>query len=179
MPPAQAAPLRFDGVGSLEDNMAYELSAVLGERELLETLAGDHGVPVVALGQGFGLIPLTSEVVDVLVGDSGLDAPVDHRTRQRRLDDLLKGWSARGPIVHATGETHGGGPGEQTARIWRNGVMVFAQKGNSYSGPISMALQRLGVAGGRIGWDEFDVVGLGRHRKTVQWFDAARGRTLG
>ena len=36
------------------DNMAYELSAVLGERKLLETLTRDDGVLVVALCQGFG-----------------------------------------------------------------------------------------------------------------------------
>lgn len=150
--------------------MAFDLNAVLGKRELLETLAGRHGIPVAALGQGFGLIPLTSQVVEVLVGGS---APVDHRTRQHRLDEVFKDWSAHGPIVHATGETHGG-IGEQTARIWRDGVMVFAQQGSAGSGPISMALLRLGVTGGRIGWDEFDVVGLGRHRTTDKWFDAAR-----
>jgi hypothetical protein len=148
----------------LEDDLAYELNAVLGQRELLETLAGPHGVPVVALGQGFGLIPLTSRVIDVLVGDSG----------PRGFDDLLKSWSAHGPIVHATAELHSG-MGEQTARIWRGGAMVFAQQGHAYSGPISMALLRLGVTGGRIGWDEFDVVGLGRYRRTDRWFDAAGG----
>jgi hypothetical protein len=66
-----------------------------------------------------------------------------------------------------------GGVGEQTARIWQNGVTVFAQQGSAGSGPISMALLRLGVTGGRLGWDEFDVVGLGRHRTTDRWFDAS------
>ena len=155
--------------------MAYELRAVLGKRELLETLASQRGVPVAALGQGFGLIPLTSQVVDALVGGSGPDAPADHGARQHRLDDVLKDWSAHGPIVHATSGLHAG-IGEQTARIWRDRVMVFAQQGNAGSGPISMALLRLGVTGGRIGWDEFDVVGLGRHRTTDKWFEAARAR---
>ena len=159
---------------TLWGSMAHELNAVLGKRELLERLASEHGVPVVALGQGFALIPLTSDVIALLVGDSGPAAPVGRYSRQRRLDEVLQDWSAHGPLVHATNDTHGGSPGEQTARIWRGGTMVFAQRGHAYGGPISMALQRLGVTGGRIGHDEFDVVGLGRHRTTRGWFAADR-----
>lgn len=43
------------------------------------------------------------------------------------------------------------------------------EEGLPGSGPISVALQRLGVTGGRLGWDEFDAVGLGRHRTTDRW----------
>jgi hypothetical protein len=39
---------------------------------------------------------------------------------------------------------HGGGPGEQTARIWRDGAMVFTQQGHAHRGPTSMLLQQLG-----------------------------------
>jgi hypothetical protein len=152
--------------------MGYELDAVLGKRDLLENLAREHGVPMVALGQGFALIPLTSDVIGVLVGNGAPDAPVGYQAGRLALDDVLKGWSARGPVVHVTSEMHDG-VGPQTARIWQDGAMVFAQTGLPYSGPISMALQRLGVTGGRLGWDEFDVVGLGRHRRTARWLDAA------
>jgi hypothetical protein len=57
---------------------------------------------------------------------------------------VLQGWSAHGPILHATVETHGGGPGEHTARIWRDGAMVFTQQGHAHRGPTSMLLQQLG-----------------------------------
>ncbi|MFV2176263.1 hypothetical protein ACFHW2_34645 [Actinomadura sp. LOL_016] len=159
--------------------MTHELNAVLGKHELLERLASEHGVPVVALGQGFALIPLTPEVIALLVGDSGPDASGGGLSRGRRLDEVFQDWSAHGPVVHATNDTHGGSPGEQTARIWQGGKMVFAQRGHAHGGPISMALQRLGVTGGRIGYDEFDVVGLGRHRKTAGWLDAPGQRTSG
>ncbi|WP_433709396.1 hypothetical protein ACQP2U_23110 [Nocardia sp. CA-084685] len=151
-------------------HMSHELKAVLGRLALLETLAGDHDIPVVALDQGFGLIPLTSKIMHTLVGDP------TGRLRLRELDEVFKLWSAHGPIVHATNDVHAGGPGAQAARIWRDGALVFAQEGYAHSGPISMALLRLGVTGGSLGWDEFDVVGLNRHRKTSQWLDAALQR---
>ncbi|GAA4483554.1 hypothetical protein GCM10023191_005270 [Actinoallomurus oryzae] len=72
------------------------------------------------------------------------------RECQRRLDGMFKDRSARGPIVHATSDMHAG-VGDQTARIWQDGALVFAQEGRPGSGPISMALQRLGVTGARIG----------------------------
>lgn len=159
--------------------MAHELNAVLGKREVLERLASEHGVPVVALSHGFALIPLTSEVIVLFVGDGGTDAPESSLALQRRLDEVFQDWSAHGPVVHATNDTHGGSPGEQAARIWQSGTVVFAQRGHAYSGPISMALQRLGVTGGRIGHDEFDSVGLGRHRKTAAWLESPIQRVSG
>ena len=148
--------------------MAYELNAVLGRLELLETLATENSLRVVALRQGFALIPLTRENIEILIRGNGSDMPTDWQERQRRLDEVFKDWSARGPIVHASSEMHAG-VGDQAARIWRDGALVFTQKGWPYGGPISMALQRLGVTGGYIGWDEFDVVGLGQHRRTEKW----------
>jgi hypothetical protein len=150
-----------------ETDVAHELNAILGRVETLEPLAREHEVPVIALKQGFGLIPLTSEIVQVLIGKRGLDVPKSN-VCQDELDEVLRRWSARGPVIHATNDIYAG-VGPQTARIWQNGARVFAQEGSPGSGPISMALQRLGVTGGRLGWDEFDVVGLGRHRATSRW----------
>jgi hypothetical protein len=152
-----------------ETDMAHELNAILGKAETLEPAAREHEIPVIALRQGFGLIPLTSQIVQVLVGKQGLDVGRSS-AGQIELDEVFKRWSARGPVIHATNEVYGG-VGPQTARIWQDGALVFAQEGSPYSGPISMALQRLGVTGGRLGWDEFDIVGLGRHRATSRWLN--------
>lgn len=145
--------------------MAYELSAVLGKWELVQPLAEEHGVPAVELRQSFGLIPLTPQVVAALVGP---DAPTGAAARMALLPDVFTEWSRRGPVIYATAEMHAG-YGSQTASIWRDGRLVFSQEGLPCSGPISMALLRLGVTGGRLGWDEFDVLGLGRHRRTDRW----------
>jgi hypothetical protein len=92
--------------------------------------------------------------------------------RPDELDEVFKRWSADGPIIHATNDVVSGLPGVQVARIWQDGRITFGQEGSAHSGPISMALLRLGVVGGRLGWDEFDVVGLGRHRATDRWLNA-------
>ncbi|WP_433560827.1 hypothetical protein ACQP1O_24555 [Nocardia sp. CA-151230] len=84
------------------------------------------------------------------------------------LYPLFNSWSTRGPIVYVTNDVHAG-VGSQTALMWVDGRVEFAQEGQPYSGPISMALLRLGTSGGRLGHDEFDVVGLGRTRTTDRW----------
>ena len=150
--------------------MAHELNAILGKLETLEPQAREQEIPVVVLNQGFGLVPLTSEILQALVGKRGREAS-SSGVSQDELDEVLRRWSARGPVIHATNELYGG-VGPQTARIWQDGALIFAQDGSAYSGPISMALLRLGVTGGRLGWDEFDVVGLGRYRATDRWLNA-------
>ena len=66
--------------------------------------------------------------------------------------------------------------------VWRAGALVLGplllgrqEEFSTETAPISVALRALGVrAGGRR--DEFVLVGLGRHRRTVDWIEA-QGRT--
>lgn len=60
----------------------------------------------------------------------------------------------------------------QEAAVWDAGLLVGTlQTGPSCSWPVSQALRQLGVSGGHEGWDEFEVLGLGRHRHTERWTD--------
>ncbi|GAB2637389.1 hypothetical protein [Nocardia goodfellowii] len=136
--------------------MAYELSAVIGESALLEAIGSAYDVPVVLLAEGFGLIPLTEEIVTVLLAPN------------RRFEEVLREWSTRGPVIYAWSEMHAG-LGVQAATIWENGVVTYHETGYPGRGPISLALRRLGAAGGSDRRDEFDIVGLGRHRRTSAW----------
>jgi hypothetical protein len=135
--------------------VGYELAAVLAKREVFDAIGLPDSIPVAPLGHGFALVPLTRAV------RAGIE-------RDRPLRDVLRAWSAHGPVIYATSRLHAG-VGPQDAEVWFGGVSQFAQSGQPCSGPISMALQRLGVPGGRFGWDEFDIVGLGRHRRTEGW----------
>ncbi|WP_194814666.1 hypothetical protein [Nocardia sp. XZ_19_385] len=139
--------------------MAYELSAVIGELALLEAIGRENGVPVIPLAQGFALIPLTDEITTVLLAPS------------RRFEEVLRKWSTRGPVIYAWSEMHAG-LGVQAATIWENGAVAYHETGYPSHGPISIALQRLGVAGATDRRDEFDLVGLGRHRRTSAWLPA-------
>ena len=136
--------------------MAYELSAVLAESTLLTAIGREHGVPVVPLAEGFALIPLTDEIANTLLEPS------------RRFEEVLRTWSTRGPIIYAWSEMHAG-RGVQAATIWENGVVTYHETGYPSHGPISTALQRLGLTGATDRRDEFDLVGLGRHRRTTAW----------
>lgn len=152
--------------------MAHELEAVVARFDLLDKLARDRRIPVVALKQGFGLIPLTKDVIKSLAGELTSADSGDVR-RGRDLYALFQRWSIEGPIVYVANEIHAG-VGPQTALIWEDGRLAFSQEGQPGSGPISMALLRLGASGGRLGYDEFDVVGLGRHRSTDGWLTNLR-----
>jgi hypothetical protein len=90
------------------------------------------------------------------------------------FDRELASWSTVGPVGYVEAEFFGG-VGGQGAALWDAGELVlgplfvgedehFAPQGS----PISQLLARLGVE--RDGYrDEFDVVGLGRHRETADW----------
>ncbi|MEU8900879.1 hypothetical protein [Nocardia sp. NPDC048505] len=136
--------------------MAYELSAVIGELALLQAIGREHDVPVVPLAQGLGLIPLTDEIVAALFEPG------------RRFEDVLRAWSTRGPVMYAWSEMHAG-LGVQSATIWADGVVTYHETGYPSHGPISLALRRLGLTGATDRRDEFDIAGLGRHRRTGAW----------
>jgi hypothetical protein len=70
-----------------------------------------------------------------------------------------------------------GGTGSQSAQVWDDGHVTLGplhlaenQPHPPTGTPISRALQRLGVDKGNH-YDEFDAVGLGRHRDTDDWLD--------
>ncbi|MGW5395691.1 hypothetical protein [Streptomyces sp. NPDC003952] len=87
---------------------------------------------------------------------------------------LLARWSAAGAVAYVEAE-YFGGVGEQRAAVRAGGALalgpldeptrkLFARR----IGPISRALRQLGVRGSRRE-DEFDAVGLSRHRDTSDW----------
>lgn len=154
--------------------MAYELRAAIARFELLDELARGRVLPVVALERGFGLVPLVDAVVKRLATEL-VSPPGGARTQMHDLYPVFQQWSAAGPIMYAGSDVHAG-YGSQTALIWQGGRLVFSQEGLPYSGPISMALLRLGVTGGSLGGDEFDIVRLGRHRSTAGWLNDATPR---
>jgi hypothetical protein len=74
---------------------------------------------------------------------------------------------------------YSGGVGEQSVEVWDSGKVVLdhlhlaAKAPVPAAGtPIAQALRRLGVAKGDY-HDEFDAVGLGRHRDTDDWLPSS------
>ncbi|MFC9898256.1 hypothetical protein ACFVMC_31590 [Nocardia sp. NPDC127579] len=135
--------------------VAYELSALIGDMTMLAAIGSEHEVPVVPLASGLALIPLTDDIAAVLFAG-------------KRFEEVLRAWSAHGPLIYAWSEMHAG-LGVQAATIWEDGAVTYHETGYPGRGPISIALHRLGVTGAAGRRDEFEVVGLNRHRRTGEW----------
>jgi hypothetical protein len=125
--------------------MAYTLEALIARRAVASTLAEGLGTVAVPLEQGTALVPLPSGLT-----------PDAERLAARA--------SRQAPILYAEAEFFGG-VGEQHAVLWQGGEGTVL---DAEPGPINAALRVLGVrrTGDR---DEFDSVGLGRHRSTQDW----------
>jgi hypothetical protein len=88
--------------------------------------------------------------------------------------DLLAALSTAGPVAYAELD-YFGGAGRQAAVMWDAGELVWGpsvldvNQPVAHEGtPVSSALRRLGVVAAQ-GLDEFDTVGLPRHRHMEPW----------
>ena len=84
------------------------------------------------------------------------------------VDKFARHLSKRGMVAYVEA-TFTGGYGGHATMIWENGQLI-GEPGDR----INVVLQRLGVVA-TSGLDEFDTVGLGRHRTTRQWLTNSAG----
>ena len=152
--------------------MAYQLQAFLGPREVLQPLA--------TLFRGARLVPLTVEPLVLAPFVQVLRSAV-----QSRGADEEPGWPfsllsregaacvqdvcRAGPFAYVEAEFFGGA-GHQSAVGFRDGAVALPPV--AARDAINQALRFLGVqpAGKQ---DEFDTVGLFRHRSTEAWYAPA------
>ncbi|MGW7256062.1 hypothetical protein [Streptomyces sp. NPDC054834] len=158
--------------------MGYELQAVIAGDELLRAASrGVAGARVAPLRQGLSLMPMTDEVFDAVTGGSTAGALGFWRL-PGGFERLLAQWSAAGPVAYVEAE-YFGGAGEQRAAVWADGALAVgpldtpAKKWFSRAvSPISQALRPLGVRSS-LGEDEFEAVGLDRHRNNDDWISSS------
>ncbi|GAB2576672.1 hypothetical protein Aab01nite_12730 [Paractinoplanes abujensis] len=146
--------------------MAYDLRAVVAPARALEHYGPGVAVP---LGQGLALVPMTPARAAADRTDERFGAffPLG-------FDASLAAWSADDPVAYVEAD-YFGGMGLQYATVWHRGDVVlgplFKDEDDplpAEGSPISQALRRLGAtAQGHD--DEFDAVGLGRHRSVERW----------
>ncbi|MGW6390311.1 hypothetical protein ACWFR1_07350 [Streptomyces sp. NPDC055103] len=154
--------------------MGYVLQAVIAGDELLRAAAQNvQGARVAPLRQGLSLMPMTDEVYDGVTDGSSTGALGFWRL-PGGFDRLLAQWSASGPVAYVEAE-YFGGVGEQRAAVWADGALVLGpldeptkKRFSRTVSPISQALGRLG-ARRSLGEDEFEAVGLDRHRDNEGW----------
>lgn len=159
--------------------MGYVLQGVIASvRALRPCRAFVNGV-VVDLGQGLGLVPMTPALFDeVRHGDEADPRFAPAHLFPPGFEVVLGTWSAVDPVAYVEAD-YFGGIGSQFAAVWREGTVVLGplvltedepRPAPGWS-PISQALRHLGVSvDGQ--YDEFDAIGLGRHRHVEDWLPA-------
>jgi hypothetical protein len=157
----------------------YTLEAILAcESTLRGTLVELPGVKPIPLPQGICMIPMTGLLLQELEiryqGGTKVTRPDYQRFSDSLYPDferLIKGVDqfarhlSQNGLVAYVEATFTGGVGGHETMMWEKGEIV--------DGPghdINAVLRRLGVVRA-LGRDEFDTLGLGRHRSTRQWME--------
>jgi hypothetical protein len=120
------------------------------------------------------MLPMTDALFDAVTVSGAPQLDGFWKAPAAGFGRALAACSTNGPVAYVEAE-YFGGTGEQSAVVWDAGQVVLshlhlAEKAliPAVGTPISQALRWLGVAKG-VHQDEFDAVGLGRHRDTEDW----------
>ncbi|HEU4453449.1 MAG TPA: hypothetical protein VFR81_10325 [Longimicrobium sp.] len=150
--------------------MSHSISGFVARADVLRAgTAHLRSAYVASLGQGFGFVPVTEEVDEETGGRT-----VAYEQFYRLTDALARLGAAmsRGGGAVAYVETdYFGGTGEQAAIVWKDG-RIYSGPEKSRIGAVSDALRRLGAEKGDA-HDEFDAIGLSRHRHNDGWIEQA------
>ncbi|MFD8481936.1 hypothetical protein [Kitasatospora sp. NPDC059673] len=150
--------------------MGYALEAVVAAEPLLRAATADlPDAHVVPLAQGLALLPMTDDLHDAVM--DGTPAHPGFRKLPGGFHHTLATWSATGPVAYVEADIWGG-TGDQSVAVWTRGALTLGPLTAPTGSPISLALRHLGAhADGH--HDEFDALGLGRHRRTEAWLKDA------
>ena len=135
---------------------------------------------VCPLVQGFSLLPFTEAFAQEL-GEYQIETRAALAKPIRYISDGLHALaidlSHKSPVAYVS-TYYFGGQGGQDALVWDKGTLQFSPTSPGYeqnwpNSPISQALRMIGVVAEQ-GMDEFDTIGLGKHRKTHQWANSIK-----
>jgi hypothetical protein len=154
--------------------MTYILEAIIGsEPALRKVILEQPNAVLVPLKQGVALVPMTDKFLSA-VTDGTSDRSLGFWKLPGGFEPLLADWSEDGPVGYVEAEFYGG-YGGQRAALWVDGKLALGPladgdgaRSAADGSPISQILRRLGVVKDNF-YDEFDAVGLGRHRHTGEW----------
>ncbi len=156
--------------------MGYEVRGVIARTSVAQIVAKGFGpgTRAVDLEQGFALVPYTGKAYDHFLGRHG-DPLSPFERLGSTVAGLLASASQGGPLAYVEAE-YFGGSGEQHAAVWDGGALAwgpisirFQQTIPPQGTAISQALRRIGVISPDELRDEFDAVGLCRHRQLEDW----------
>ena len=140
------------------------------------------GMRTVPLEAGLTMVPVTDGVLTQLDVDSGGDEQIPSDWMlQRPVAALARTLSADRRVLYIVSETFGG-PGAAEAIAWHRSRLLYGPSGTcdieadlepgyhlaTTDNAVNVGLRAIGVRAAD-GIDEFDTVGLGRHRMTQDW----------
>jgi hypothetical protein len=147
----------------------YCLYGIVGKsRDLLHKSLEYPGASVVHLEQGIGLIPISEKLLNAI--EQGETSP--GATKEPGFEFLSEGvvaWArrlSRGTTLGYLEAEFISGEGTESAIVWRDGIVVLGPLHGT--GAVNRALRTLGVTVPSRR-EEFEEVGLGRHRSPEEW----------
>jgi hypothetical protein len=154
----------------------HDVEAVIAKSDNLATQARQFESAIICcLVQGFSLLPITEALAKELSGYQtkarvASDKPIPNISDG--LHALVIDTSHNSPVAYIN-TYYFGGQGGQDALVWDKGNLRFSPTSSGYeqewpNSPISQALRMIGVVA-EAGEDEFDTLGLGKHRETHKW----------
>lgn len=152
--------------------MAYRLRALIAEKGQLERLArGLKGARVVELAESLGILPLTAEV------EPGVPPAFQGLSLSASVAEKAVAASAQGPVAYVEAD-YTAGKDFQASVVWIGGKVSSGPLIDKHAWdprdealcerPINAALHLLGVSAEGFD-DEWDAVGMARHRDTADW----------
>jgi hypothetical protein len=154
----------------------HDVDALIARTDALAAGTSQFASAVVCpLVQGFSLLPITDDLAKELAAyrtdvQATLTKPLPYLAGG--VHALAIEVSYHAPVAYIA-TAYFGGHGTQDALVWVQGDLRFSRDTPGYDRPwphtpISQALRAIGVVADQ-GLDEFDTVGLGKHRETHRW----------
>ena len=146
--------------------MGYILHAFIGRKTDLQVVANRFpNATIVDVGQGMFIIPMTETLYDD-INKLKVSPGFDNLTYMtKNVEDIILETIDGRQLAYIEAE-YLGGQGGQSAILWQEGrrfkLFEFGQ------GVINTILRHFGIRA-KPSFDEFDTIGLGRHRNTEEW----------
>ena len=148
--------------------MSYVLQAILAKEEIIARLCTElKAGKTIGLEQGFAMIPVDAKLADIIDPAKDSESIDDFIMLTDTLEKTLLEGLKEAKFAYLESEFFGGSGGHQGI-VWEAGKRIL-KVSESYTGA-NRILQKLGV-NRTSQLDEFDCLGLGRHRSVDDWLE--------
>lgn len=150
--------------------MNHFVTGLIAKPAMLARFAQKHSLHVpITLAEGLAILPLRDEDIDSFLRPPMTGHPKGFSYMSEELASELKSASIGGALMYFETE-YFGGTGTQGAAVFQDGTLIYGPAAAEF-GPINKALALLGVGVVAPAADEFETVGLQRHRSTEDWLE--------